>query len=176
MVRKLPPEREPAKPRKTPNLYQDQKWRAQYHSGRELSKKGFVMGGVGAGLVAGGVLLTSLDTSYGGGFVIGTLATVGGLGTIWAGSGVTAAGTYRTHSALAKGGLVSPVCVGCIGAWATAVYPLTVPVSYLISFSKRLMLVDTYNGARQSNARSSGVKVSPVLTRFGPGLGLTGAF
>ena len=176
VVRELPPEKEPAKPPQAPALYQGQKWREQYHSGRELSKKGFVMGGVGTGLVLGGALVMVITDDFGGGFVLGALVGVGGLGTIWAGSAVTAAGTYRTHSALAKGGLASPVCVGCIGAWATAVYAPTVPVSYLISGGKHIAFAEIYRENARGKLRSSGIRLAPVFGQAGAGLSVKGAF
>jgi hypothetical protein len=131
---------------------------------------GLRMGRVGTGLVLGGVLLVAVSEEL---FYI---AAVPGLGIIWAGSGVTAAGTYRSHAALAKGGLVTRGCGGCLGAWVTAIHPFTTPFSYLFSMTHRASDAKVYRGKAEGPVSSSSIRVSPVMTRLGPGLGLNGTF
>ncbi len=172
VVKELVPEKSPIKPRQDSAVFQGQGWRQQYHSGRTLSSTGLRMGRVGTGLLFGGMVLAVVFDSEE--FLV--VGAVSGLGTIWAGSGVTAAGTYRSHAALAKGGLVTRGCAGCLGAWVTAIHPFTSPFSYLFSMTHRASDAQVYRGKAEGPVSSSSIRVSPVMTRLGPGLGLNGTF
>jgi hypothetical protein len=170
VVKELVPEKSPIKPGQGSALVQGQGWRHQYHSGRTLSSMGLRMGRVGTALVLGAVPLAVVSEEL---YIIHAVI---GLGTIWAGSGVTAAGTYRSHAALAKGGLVTRGCVGCLGSWVTAIHPFTSPFSYLFSMAHRASDAKVYRGKAEGPVSSSSIRVSPVMTRLGPGLGLNGTF
>lgn len=151
-------------------------WKQQYYSGRELTKTGYRVGAVGAGVTVGGIVVAGVLSGSGGyeGLIVGGLVAASGLGVMWGGSAFAAAGTYRSYSALAKADIAGPVCIGCVGAWATAIYPLTVPISYVLSAATQSTLYEAYKQGGHSGAIS--LRMSPIVTRSGPGLGVNGTF
>jgi hypothetical protein len=165
-------------PRKKVRSSNGNRWETDYQAGRRLSKRGFTMGGVGLGMVVGGIALglASYGAGSDAGVGLGLFSAVGGFAAIWGGAGVSAWGATKSHSALARAGIVNRGCVGCVGAWATAIYPLTVPVSYLSSFVQMEVDRSKYEKAVRYGPVSSTIRLAPVFGRTGTGLSVKGAF
>jgi len=174
-------EKEPAKPPQATALYQDQKWREQYHSGRDLSKKGFKTGAVGGGMIVGGFALffaswAKADSHPDLGMSVGLMSAATGGVAFWGGAGMSAWGASKSHSALARAGIVNRPCLGCVGAWATAIPPWTLPISYLSSFVQIEVDKKQYKGALRDGPESSTIRLAPVFGEGGAGLSVNGAF
>tara|TARA_B110000495_G_scaffold197793_1_gene208612 strand:- start:327 stop:1169 length:843 start_codon:yes stop_codon:yes gene_type:complete len=153
------------------------RWETDYQAGRRLSKRGFTMGGVGLGMVVGGAAIALSSDGWDDSRVAaGALLALGGGGAFWGGAGVSAWGATKSHSALARGNIVNRGCVGCIGAWATAIYPGTTPVSYVVSFVQMEVDRSKYEKAVRYGPVSSTIRLAPVFGRTGTGLSVKGAF
>lgn len=165
-------------PKKRNLTFEGNGWQGDYRAGKRLSSRGFTMGGVGLGMVAGGLALglASYGAGSDAGVAVGLLSAVGGGAAFWGGAGVSAWGASKSHSALARGGIVNPGCVGCIGAWATAIYPGTLAVSYLVSFAQVEADKRHYQKAVRHVPVSSTIRLAPVFGRTGSGLSVKGAF
>jgi len=180
VVRGLPPEKEQPKPPQAPALYQGLKWRDRYHSGRDLSKKGFKTGAVGGGMVVGGLALflaswAKADSHPDLGMSVGLMSAATGGVAFWGGAGMSAWGASKSHSALARAGIVNRPCLGCVGAWATAIHPWTLPISYLSSFVQIEVDKEQYKGAVRDGPVSSTIRLAPVFGQTGAGLSVKGA-
>lgn len=135
------------------------------------------MGGVGLGMVAGGTAIALSANAFSDSRIVaGAIIALGGGAAIWGGAGVSAWGATKSHSALARGNIVNRGCVGCIGAWATAIYPGTTPVSYVVSFVQMEVDRSKYEKAVRYGPVSSTIRLAPAFGRTGTGLSVKGAF
>ncbi len=161
-------------------------WQEKYLQGARVAKRGatlgragLISGGVGIGFVFVGVLQSSGYNFFEGpvqnvgyGFM-----AVGGLSAI-VGGNMAAAGTMRSHRALADAGLRKRRCGLCNAAWATAIpiptpaYLVTLPLSYGISGAKRQIDRAVYDKAVKPPM--STLQVSPNLGPTGAGIRISG--
>jgi hypothetical protein len=156
-----------------------QDWTVRYYNGLSIANTGTTMGYIGATTIVGGLtfwLIHDSIYSYG-----ATIAALGAL-TTWAGAGVAQYGTSKSHGALIEGKVINKVCSGCIVSWAALTpYPITViggvPASYLISGAHRNRLALKYAAHRRDRSKTqTTIKLTPVATRLGLGLGMAGEF
>jgi hypothetical protein len=114
----------------------------------------------------------------------GVALTGGGAAAVYLGAAQAAYGTAVAHRALASGGAIPPFCGSCVLTFV-ALTPIpmtvwaTVPISYLISSAKRNSLRREYWAYTKRTTRlrvQPTLRISPIATRSGPGLGLAGEF
>jgi hypothetical protein len=168
-------------------------WEARYRSGLKVAQKGTSIGKTGAKVMGAGLVLSvvGIYVGFSGGnfnenplFIGGLALTGGGAAAAYWGAAQAAYGTTVAHRALARKGIVHPFCGSCVLTFvALAPIPITVwagvPLSYMFSDAKRHSLDNKYWAYRKGTARSRvqpTLRLSPIATRSGPGLGLAGEF
>jgi hypothetical protein len=168
----------------------------RFVSGLNTAKKGTSIGKAGAIVMVPGLLMSLAGIEVGfasggaGGFdlnpllVGGVALTGGGAAAVYLGAAQAAYGTAVAHRALASGGAIPPFCGSCVLTFV-ALTPIpmtvwaTVPISYLISYAKRNSLRSKYWAYTKRTTRlrvQPTLRISPIATRSGPGLGLAGEF
>ena len=161
----------------------------KFVAGLNTAKTGTSIRKVGWLIFVPGLVVTGIGvaTYFSGGegalYLGGGMLAAGGL-TIYTGTAGSAYGTSVAHRALAKAGAIPQLCIHCLVSWAALVpHPytvwITVPLSISISKSHRKWLVGAYQNYRNGQSRSQylpTLRISPIATRSGPGLGLAGEF
>jgi hypothetical protein len=124
-------------------------WESDYSSGRVLAHKGIKVAKFGAAALVGGIALFIVDDMAAEGSVRGTelgvaqnlalISVLGGIGSILVAAPMTAAGTTRSHRALARGGHAGAGCGLCIASWVLAIPTPLAPITHPASFGASAM-------------------------------------
>jgi hypothetical protein len=158
-------------------------WEARYIKGLTRAKRGTTIGmiglvgaSVGLAVAVSGVSGQSMESVLTGGTMV-----LGGAGAAWLGGAVAQSGTSVSHRALADARLVPKTCGSCIFSWVLLAPPIAIfgglPISYAVSAAERDYLKNTYDNYRNGGSRyQPTLKFTPIATRSGAGLGLSGTF
>ena len=115
-----------------------------------------------------------------GGIMAGGAMVIGGSGAMWVGGAVTQSGTSTAHRALADKRLVPRGCASCTISWMMLAPPIVIiglPISYIISATERASLRKAYSNYRYGSGRyQPSLRLTPIATRTGTGLGIAGTF
>lgn len=163
-------------------------WESDYSSGRLLAHKGTKLAKIGVATVALGFVLFTVDDMAAEGSVRGTelgvaqnlalISVLGGIGSILVAAPMTAAGTTRSHRALARGGHAGAGCGLCIASWVLAVPSPLAPITHPASFGASSMqrAADHAQYLRVKASPLTKVQIAPFINQAGPGLGVSGDF